>query len=199
MMDLMYVEESCSTLAKLQLRIYLPRQPLLQLVQRFPPMTYLVLLALLHLRIRLALILKARIPALDTVSSKSPTKTIANSPNTVDPLLGTNLPSVRPWNKTGSCPGPSQYAKVHTACADLSSKPSSSLCICDAPRASINHLLLMGLEGCAITEYKRERAYIYGPGRSFMAMKQRHVSSTKTGPWTYRQSLVSLDSGSSRM
>ena len=26
--------------------------------------------------------------------------------------------------------------------------------------------------------------YMYGPGRSFMALKQRHVSSTRTGPLT---------------
>lgn len=26
------------------------------------------------------------------------------------------------------------------------------------------------------------RTYMYGPGRSFIALKQRHVSSTKTGP-----------------
>jgi hypothetical protein len=31
-----------------------------------------------------------------------------------------------------------------------------------------------------------ERVYnhIYGPGRSFIALKQRHVSSTRTGPCT---------------
>ena len=29
---------------------------------------------------------------------------------------------------------------------------------------------------------KGGEAYIYGPGRSFMALKQRHVSSTRTGP-----------------
>ncbi len=33
---------------------------------------------------------------------------------------------------------------------------------------------------------RRKKAYMYGPGRSFMALKQRHVSSTRTGPWTYR-------------
>jgi hypothetical protein len=31
----------------------------------------------------------------------------------------------------------------------------------------------------------RKETYMYGPGRSFMALKQRHVSSTRTGPWTY--------------
>ena len=27
--------------------------------------------------------------------------------------------------------------------------------------------------------------YMYGPGRSFMALKQRQVSSTSTGPWIW--------------
>jgi hypothetical protein len=27
---------------------------------------------------------------------------------------------------------------------------------------------------------------MYGPGKSFMALKQRHVSSTRTGPLTWR-------------
>jgi hypothetical protein len=46
------------------LRIHLLlRQPLLQLVQRLAPMTYLIFFALVHLRIRLALVLEARIPA----------------------------------------------------------------------------------------------------------------------------------------
>jgi hypothetical protein len=66
---------------------------------------------------------------------------IANLPNTVLPRLSTNLPSVRPWNNTGSCPGPSQYPNVHTAWADLSSKPESILCRLGAPRESMNHLL----------------------------------------------------------
>ena len=30
---------------------------------------------------------------------------------------------------------------------------------------------------------KRRATHIYGPGRSFIALKQRHVSSTRTGPW----------------
>ncbi len=31
---------------------------------------------------------------------------------------------------------------------------------------------------------------MYGPGRPFNALKQRHVSSTRTGPWTWKNSLV---------
>lgn len=64
-------------------------------------------------------------------------------PNTVGPRLGTNLPSVRPWNVIGSWPGPAQYPNVHTACADLSSKPDSILCNSRGPRESMNHLLLV--------------------------------------------------------
>ena len=31
-------------------------------------------------------------------------------------------------------------------------------------------------------ERKGQRAYMYGPGNPFNALKQRHVSSTRTGP-----------------
>ena len=51
------------------------------------------------------------------------------------------LTSVLPWKTIGSAPGPSQYAKVHTACADLSTKPASSLWNCCTPRAWRNHFL----------------------------------------------------------
>lgn len=48
-----------------------------------------------------------------------------NLPKTVGPRLATSFPSVLPWKRTGSWPGPALYAKVQTACALLSSKPSS--------------------------------------------------------------------------
>ena len=91
----------------------------------------------------------------------------------------------------GSWPGPAQYPNVHTACADLSEKPSRSLCSCSGPRASINHLLwrivsrewaLEDLKDVNVVWGPRGGLYMYGPGRSFIALKQRHVSSTKTGP-----------------
>ena len=47
--------------------------------------------------------------------------------------------SVRPWNTTGSWPGPSEYAKVQTACADLSSYAARRLL---SPVASLSIELL---------------------------------------------------------
>jgi hypothetical protein len=35
-------------------------------------------------------------------------------------------------------------------------------------------------------------AYMYGPGKSFMALKQRHVSSTRTGPLIFIQNVSIL-------
>ena len=78
-------------------------------------------------------------------SHASPFKTTIGGnlylPKTVDPRLSTNFPSVRPWKRIASLPGPSQYPNVHTAWADLSSKPESILWRFGAPRESMNHLL----------------------------------------------------------
>lgn len=40
------------------------------------------------------------------------------------PLFGTILPSARPSNRSGSVPGPAEYANVHNAVAFLVGKPS---------------------------------------------------------------------------
>jgi hypothetical protein len=44
------------------LRVDIAREPRLELVQRFPAVRDLVLLALVHLRIRRALVFEARVP-----------------------------------------------------------------------------------------------------------------------------------------
>ena len=51
------------------------------------------------------------------------------------------LTSVLPWKIMGSSPGPRQKAKVHTASAVLSSKPSSILFKPSCPRFSMKDLL----------------------------------------------------------
>ena len=52
----------------------------------------------------------------------------------------------------------------------------------------MNHLLFLeGLDGGIVAGRMgdvEDGTYMYGPGRSFMALKQRHVSSTRTGPLT---------------
>lgn len=53
------------------------------------------------------------------------------------------LTLVRPWKTIGSFPGPSQYANVQMACADLSSNPTRSLCMPSGPTSLRNHLLLV--------------------------------------------------------
>jgi hypothetical protein len=121
------------------------REPLLQLLQSFGPVADLVLLRLVHLCVCLSCadILEARVPACVLVSILTPTLSCMSIrlPKTVGPRLGTSLPSVRPWNVIGSWPGPAQYPNVHTACADLSSKPASILCSSRGPRDCMNHLL----------------------------------------------------------
>lgn len=52
-------------------------EPLLQLIQRLAPMANLVLLALIHFRIRLALVLKARVPAYTRTSVSKTTPKLA--------------------------------------------------------------------------------------------------------------------------
>ena len=130
---------------------FLARQPLFQLVQCLSPMANLVLLALFHLSIRLAFVLEARVPTFTSSALRTPSQAlphfrhnnekICHLPKTVGPRLSTNLPSVRPWKRIASWPGPSQYPNVHTAWADLSSKPESILWRLGAPRESMNHLL----------------------------------------------------------
>lgn len=51
----------------------------------------------------------------------------ADAPKLVGPEAGTIVPSVKPSNKTGSDPGPPEYAKIQRAVALLFSKPSSIL------------------------------------------------------------------------
>jgi len=50
----------------------------------------------------------------------------ASHPKCVLPLAGTIVPSVLPSNRTGSIPGPGQYANVQTAVAPRVLNPSSS-------------------------------------------------------------------------
>lgn len=56
--------------------------------------------------------------------NKMQEKSSIHSPKSKGPFASTILPCVLPWNKIGSLPGPSQYANVQTACADLFSKPA---------------------------------------------------------------------------
>ena len=39
---------------------------------------------------------------------------------------------------------------------------------------------------------KIKAAYMYGPGRPFRALKHKQVSSTKTGPFTWEESIILL-------
>jgi hypothetical protein len=87
------------------------------------------LFSLVHLSIRLPFVLENRVPAypMDQYGDLSKQHRIGNIPKFGGPLAGTIFPLVRPWNKIGSCPGPAQYAKVHTAKAVLSSYAASML------------------------------------------------------------------------
>ena len=100
-----YISSTC-------LPVHPARKPLLELVERLAAVRDLVLLALLHLGIRLALVLKARVPPW-SLCQRPPPCTVPDRmnqdlPNTVGPRLATSFPSVLPWNRTGSWPGPSQ-------------------------------------------------------------------------------------------
>ena len=113
-------------------------QPRLHLCQRQKPMRKPILLRLIHLRISLAINFKDRIPAFAlSVNHLLALGTLtrhANIPKVAGPLAGTILPckilavlslgrrrwislltKTLPSKSTGSCPGPSQYANVHTA------------------------------------------------------------------------------------
>jgi hypothetical protein len=66
---------------------------------------------------------------------------IGSHPKSGGPLAGTIFPSVLPWNKIGSSPGPPQNANVHTADADLSVYAASKLFRPSCPRAARKCLL----------------------------------------------------------
>lgn len=66
-------------------------------------------------------------PSVRDMAQSCPTPSISEMCSTPHWKWDRELTSVRPWKTIGSFPGPSQYAKVHTACADLSSKPANSL------------------------------------------------------------------------
>lgn len=162
-------------------------------------------------------------------------------------LLSTKISrtDVLPWKIIGSCSGPSQYAKVQMACADLSSNAASSLWRPSEPSSLRNHFLdvvsvlacrravlasefgvgwswkvsrfnLTVVEGiefvilrwagsdvCARQRFRLlvlvlrgwvgwpSSTYIYGPGNSLNALKERQVSSTSTGPPTCLWQVVS--------
>ncbi|CAL4176206.1 unnamed protein product, partial [Meganyctiphanes norvegica] len=87
-------------------------------------------------------------------------------PNLCSPRGSTMVPFSRPWNKITLSPGfPEEYAIVQRATADLSSKPSSSLCRPSGPSGSSNHLM-------------------NGPGSPPKTLKHRQVSSMMTGALT---------------
>lgn len=147
-------------------QLHLLLQPLDELLQCFATVRDLVLLCFGHLGIGLALVLEACIPACETCQSTvirsekisltthqsrlvhgmarsfpATSELALCSSDSLLPHQSARLTFVRPWKTIGSFPGPSQYANVHTACADLSSKPASSLWNSFTPSALRNHFL----------------------------------------------------------
>ena len=100
----------------------------------------------------------------------------ASHPKCVLPLAGTIVPSVFPSNKTGSIPGPGQYAKVQTAVAPRVLNPSSRRfkpsCGLWANKPSQNAGSFCGhLEPHPIPSWPilAIKSLIYGPGRPLSA------------------------------
>jgi hypothetical protein len=89
----------------------------------------------------------------------------------------------------------------HGLAARTLAVPKCAYCLCRLVLEAFEHLVqLQRAEGehepLSVSEIRchkslvsegRRLAYMYGPGRSFIALKHRQVSSTNTGPLTYDQ------------